>query len=251
MKLSAVIIAYNEEKNLPRAIKSVKDLVDEIIVVVDSRTTDKTKEVAEKHGAKTFVREFDTFANQKNFAADNSRGEWILSLDADEKVTPELARELKSKLQNPKPKVEAYSIPRKNIIFGKFIKYTRWQPELDRHIWLWRKGKGKWVGDVHEELEVNGEVEALKYPKIHYQYETVSEFLKMMNSYSEMDAAQRVKIGVGFSLLKFLLDPLYNFLVRYFYRLGFLDGWRGYVLSCLMAIYHLEICIKIWERKNS
>jgi len=250
MKLTTAIIACNEEKNLPAAIKSVEDLVSEIVVVVDSRTTDKTKEIAEKLGAKIFVRKFDNFANQKNFAAHKAQGDWTLSLDADEVITPELTREIKSKIQNPKSKINAYSMPRKNIILGKFIKYSRWQPELDRHIWLWRKGKGHWVGDVHEEVEVDGEVGRLKNPKLHYQYETVNEFLKMMNRYSELEADQRVKKGVKFSFSRMFFDPIYNFLVRYFYRLGFLDGWRGFVLSCLMGIYQLELLIKIWERKR-
>ena len=138
----------------------------------------------------------------------------------------------------------------KNIIFGKLIKYTRWQPELDRHIWLWKKSKGKWIGDVHEEVVVEGEVGKLKNAKIHYQYETVREFLDMIDRYSELEAEQRVKKGQKFSYLKLFIGPIYNFLVRYFYRLGFLDGWRGFVLSYLMAIYHLTLWVKIWERSK-
>ena len=251
MKLTATIIAYNEEKNLPRAIKSAEDLANEIVVVVDSRTTDKTREIAEKLGAKVFVRKFDIFANQKNFASDNATGDWILSLDADEEVSPMLAKEINSQLSTLNSQVDAFSIPRKNYILGKFIKYTRWQPELDRHVWLWRKSKGRWVGDVHEEVEVDGEVVRLKNPKLHYQYETVSQFLKMMNRYSELEADQRVKKGVKFSFSRMFFEPIYNFLVRYFYRLGFLDGWRGFVLSYLMAVYHLELWIKVWERQNA
>ena len=253
MKLSATIITLNEDKDLPRALKSVKNLADEVIVV-DSGSSDGTVEVAERLGAKVYDRRFDNFANQKNFAVSKAQGEWILSLDADEEISRELAREIKSAISHMPFAIRefvAYSMPRKNIILGKFIKYTRWQSELDRHVWLWIKGKGIWVGDVHEEVEVEGEVGKLKNPKIHYQHSTVTAFLEMMNRYSELDASQRVKKGVGFSYSRFLFDPLYNFLVRYFYRLGFLDGWRGYVLSCLMAIYHLELWIKVWERQNA
>lgn len=250
MKLTATIIAFNEEDNLLRAINSVKNLADEIVVVVDARTKDRTKEVAERFGARVFERTFDNFANQKNFAASKASGEWILSLDADEEISPELAKEMKSQITDHRSQFLAYSMPRKNIILGKFIKYTRWQPELDRHVWLWRKGKGRWLGEVHEELEVEGEIGRLKNPKIHYQYERVSEFIRMMNDYSELDAAQRVKSGVHFSFFRFLFDPFYNFFVRYFYRLGFLDGLRGFILSYLMAIYHLELWVKVWERKR-
>ena len=172
-----------------------------------------------------------------------------MSIDADEVVSKSLALEIKNTL-NLKPSVNGYSMPRKNIIFGKFIRFTRWQPELDRHIWLWQKGKGRWVGDVHEEVLVEGETGNLKHPKIHYQYETVSEFVQMMNRYSEFEALQKVKSGARFSYIKMVFTPLYNFLLRYSYRLGILDGWRGFILSSLMAIYHFELWVKIWEKQN-
>jgi len=245
MKISVTIITLNEEKYLPRALQSIESLANEIILV-DSGSTDKTLEIAKKYGAKIFKRKFDNYANQKNFASSKATGEWILSLDADEKVSSELRQEIDSCLRR-NDKVVAYSMPRKNIILGKFIKYSRWQPELDRHIWLWKKDKGKWVGDVHEELQINGKVGKLKFPKIHEQYDTVLEFLDMINKYSTIEASQKKH----FSYFKMFMDPTYNFLVRYFYRLGFLDGWRGFVLSFLMGVYHFELWIKVWVSQQS
>lgn len=247
MRLSATIITLNEERNIDRCLSSIEDLVDEI-VVLDSGSTDETIKKAEKYGARVYKRKFDNYASQKNFAFKKAKGEWILSLDADEVITPELKEEIKRAIKSEH--YSAYSIPRRNIILGRFIKYSRWQPELDRHIWLFKKSSGKWAGEVHEEFEVKGKVGKLKNAKIHYQYKTVYEFLDMMNRYSEFDAKKRIKNGVKFSFFRFLFDPTYNFLVRYFYRLGFLDGWRGYVLSCLMAIYHLKVWSKIWEKQN-
>ncbi|MEK7550195.1 MAG: glycosyltransferase family 2 protein [Patescibacteria group bacterium] len=232
MKLSVTIITLNEEKNLTKCLESVKNIADEIIVI-DSGSTDETVKIAKKFGARVFFRKFDNYANQKNFALEKTGGDWILSIDGDEEITQELAPEIEEVTKSTI--YSAYSIPRKNIIFGKFIKYTRWQPELDRHVWLWKKGMGKWVGEVHEELEVRGKIGKLKNPKIHYQYDTVSEFLTMMNKYSSLETKNE--------------NPIYHFLVRYFYRLGFLDGWRGFVLSYLMAIYYLEIWVKKWERQ--
>jgi len=246
-KLSVTVITLNEEKDLPNCLDSVKEIADEI-VVVDSGSTDKTVEIARRYGAKVYTRKFDNYANQKNYAVEKATGKWMLSLDADEKITPELAREINSKIQNKKSKNVAYSIPRKNIIFGKLIKYSRWQPELDRHVWLWKKDYGRWEGMVHEEVVVKGDVGELEYAKIHYQYKTVRDFIAMMNEYSELDAVKRVKDGTAFSYIRLFIDPIYNFSVRYFYRLGFLDGWRGFVLSYLMAVYHLELWIKVWER---
>ncbi len=243
MKLSVTVITLNEEEHLSKCLESVKDLADEIIVV-DSGSTDRTVHIAKEFGAAIFERKFDNYANQKNFAAEKASGEWILSIDADEELSPELQNETRAVLNNHLSTAVAFSIPRKNIIFGKFIKYTRWQPELDRHVWLWKKGAGEWRGEVHEELEIKGKVGKLKNPKIHNQYETVSEFLEMMNKYSNLETKRK------FSYLRFFWDPIYNFLVRYFYRLGFLDGWRGFVLSYLMAIYQLEVWIKVWEKQK-
>lgn len=250
MNLTATVITLNEENQIANCLESVKKIADEI-VVVDSGSVDATCEIAKGFGAKIYLRNFDNYANQKNFAAEKAFGEWILSLDADEVISPELGEEIVKATNDKSLKFDAYSIPRKNIIFGKSIKYTRWQPELDRHIWLWRRGRGKWVGMVHEEVVVDGMVGKLKNAKIHYQYETISEFMEMMDKYSELEAEKRVKTGVKFSYFRFLFGPLYNFLVRFIYRLGFLDGWRGFFLSFLMAIYYLELWIKIWERENA
>ncbi len=245
--LSVTIITLDEEKDLPKCLESVKDLADEI-VVVDSGSTDKTVEIARKFAAEVFVRKFDNYSNQKNFAANMAKGDWILSVDADEEIEPALANEIKLKLRDIKNGINGFSIPRKNIILGKFIRYTRWQPELDRHIWLWKKDAGKWVNEVHEEVLVEGKVEKLKNAKIHKQYKSVEEFFQMMVRYSQFDAEERVGKGIHFSYLRLFFDPIYNFLVRYFYRLGFLDGWRGFVLSYLMAVYHLIVWVKIWEK---
>lgn len=246
MKLSVTIIAFNEEKDLSRAITSVRGLADEVVVVVDSKTIDKTKEVAEHLGARTFVREFDTFANQKNFAARLAKGDWILPLDADEIVSKELADEIKDAVKSDE--FDAYLIPRRNFLLGAEIKHTRWSP--DKHIWLWRKGKGKWVGEIHEEVIVEGKVGELKNAKIHYQYKTVSEFLKMMNAYTEMIAEEIVKKGKKFSYFRFFFDPTLSFFRRFIYKKGFLDGWRGFILSYLMAIYRMTTWIKVWENQR-
>ena len=245
--LSAVIITLNEEKDLPRCLNSIKDITSEIIIV-DSGSSDKTLQIAQEFRAKVHFRKFDNYANQKNYALSKANGNWILSIDADEEIEEELKKEIASKLKYKESKIAAYSIPRKNIIFGKFIKYSRWQPELDRHIWLWKKDTGKWVGDVHEELIVAGEVGRMEHAKIHYQYETVKEFLDMINRYSELEAEEKVKSGQNFSYFRFVFEPKYNFLVRYFYRLGFLDGWRGFILSYLMAIYHFVLWVKVWDK---
>ena len=224
-RLTVTIITLNEEKDLPRCLESIKKLADEI-VVVDSGSTDHTVDIARKYTAKVFKRKFDNYANQKNFAAQKASGVWILSLDADEEVESQLASEIASCINNKTLKYCAYSIPRKNIIFGK------------------------WRGDVHEEVEVDGYVGKMNGAKIHHQYRTLKEFFAMMNRYSEFESEEIIRKGGNFSLFKMICIPKYNFLVRYFYRLGFLDGWRGFMLSYLMAIYHLIVWVKVWTKRK-
>lgn len=243
-RLSVTIITLNEEKHLDKALESVAKIASEIIVV-DSGSIDKTVEIAKIYGAKIFYRKFDNYASQKNFAVEKASGDWILALDGDEIIEEKLAEEIKNAIESDE--FAAYSIPRKNIIFGKFIKYTRWQPELDRHVWLFRKDLGKWAGFVHEEVEVKGKIGQLKSAKVHFQYDTVSEFFEMINRYSSIEAREWYEKGQRFSGFGLIYAPAYNFLVRYFYRLGFLDGWRGFVLSYLMAIYNVVVVVKLWE----
>jgi len=248
--ISATIITLDEEKYLPKCLASLTGWVDEIIVV-DCGSKDKTVAIAKEFGAKVYFRKFDNYATQKNYAKDKATQKWVLSIDADEVIEKELAKEIINSIQ--KPDFDAYTIPRKNIIFGKLIKHTRWGKEFDRHVWLWKRNKGKWVGDVHEEVVVDGKVGKLVNAKVHYQYGTVAEFFGMINRYSELEARESVARGVKFNYLQFFLQPVYNFLVRYIYRLGFLDGWRGFVLSYLMAFYHFSLWVKIWslEKNNA
>ena len=221
-KLSVTIITLNEEQDLRRCLDSLEGLADEV-VVVDSGSTDKTVEIAKKYKAKVFHNKFVNYADQKNYALSKTTSEWVLSVDADEVVSSDLSEEISLLLQKKDIKFSAFTIPRRNVIFKKEIKYTRWQPELDRHVWLWKKNLGKWVGDVHEEVSVEGSVGKLSAVKIHYQYETIREFLVMVNKYTELEAREGIAKGRRFSYFQFVFQPVYNFSVRYFYRLGYLD----------------------------
>ena len=240
--ISATIITLKEEKNIRRALKSLEGLGQEI-VLVDCGSTDKTISLAKEFKAKIFFREFDNFANQKNWAASKVKGDWILSIDADEEIPKELAEEIKKAVKVNK--YDGYLIPRRNLILGKEIKHSRWNP--DQHIWLWKKKSGIWKGEVHEEVEVNGAIGKLNNCKIHYSHETVSEIIKSNNFYSTLLAASLFKEKVKFSLFKMFWKAFFEFNVRFIYKKGFLDGWRGFVLAYLMAVYQLMVFIKLWE----
>lgn len=246
MKISTTIITLDEEENIERCLNSVKGLASEI-VLVDSGSTDKTVEMAKNMGAKVFSHDFTNFAEQKNFALSKTTGDWILSLDADEEIDKELAKEIKMAIEDDR--YNGYLIPRKNFILGAQIKHSWWSP--DTHIWLWRKGTGKWVGKVHEEVVVEGRVGRLKNAKNHYQSSKVEDFIKSNNLYSEIMAKQLFEKKIKFSLLYMFFYPVREFLIRYFYKLGFLDGWRGFALSYLMSIYWVMVWVKLYEIQRS
>ncbi len=240
-KLTVTIITLNEELKLTKCLESVK-FADEIIVV-DCGSTDNTVAIAQRYKAKIYNREFDNFEKQKNWAVSKATHDWIFSVDADEVVTSDLAKEIREAIKSNV--YDGFLIPRRNFIFGAEIKFTRWSP--DRHIWLWRKENGKWLGEVHEEVVVNGSVGELINAKLHYQDTTVAQFIKSNNRYSQLQAEEMVKNGVKFSFLRLFWDAKFEFLLRYVYKLGFLDGWRGFVLSYIMAIYKMMVWVKVWE----
>lgn len=240
--ISATLITLNEEDNIENSLKNLRNVVDEVIVV-DSGSSDKTVEIAKKFGAKVFFRKFDNFANQKNWAVRNSSGDWVLAIDADEEITPDLAKEIKNVVKSGL--YVGYLIPRRNFILGKEIKHSRWSPDL--HIWLWKKDFGKWIGDVHEEVKVLGKVGILKNSKIHNSHKTASDFIKTNNFYSTLEAQSYFESNIRFSFLKMFWESLFEFSVRFLYKKGVLDGSRGFILAYLMGVYKLTVWIKLWE----
>lgn len=240
--ISAILITLNEQENINQALESLKNLADEIIIV-DSGSKDKTLEIAKKFDAKIYFRKFDNFANQKNFALSKATNEWVLALDADEEIPLALAEEIKDAIKNEQ--IAGYLIPRRNFILEAEIKYSRWSP--DKHIWLWKKDSGKWVGDIHEEVVVSGEIGLLKNSKIHNSHKTVGEFMQANNFYSSMEAKMLFEAKTHFSFWSMGEAVLFEFFIRFFYKRGFLDGVRGFSLAYLMGIYKLSVWIKLWE----
>lgn len=248
-KVSAVISAFNEEKNLETCLKSLK-FVDEI-VVVDNSSSDKTVEIAKKYTDKIFSqknnpKEIDM---QKNSGFEKATSEWVLSIDADEEVSKELAEEIKKNIKQ-KPKANGFYMPRKNIIFGKFIQNTGWYP--DPQLRLFRRGKAKFVKThVHESVKLDGQAAYLTSNLIHHHYNTVSEFLnRTITLYAPNEAEEYLRKGYEFTYFDAVRFPLNEFLSRFFARKGYKDGFHGLMLSLLMAFYHFLIFVFIWEKKG-
>lgn len=248
-KLSVVISAFNEEKKIEECLKSV-GFADELIVV-DNQSTDKTVQIAKKHKAKVFERPNNLMLNvNKNFGFTKATGEWILNLDADERVTPDLRDEIisvTSLIENP---VDGYEIPRKNIIFGKVMMHTGWYP--DYNLRLFKNAKGRFSEKhVHEKIVVNGELGKLINPFIHENYDSVSDFFKKtIFIYAPNEADQLIENGYSFSYSDAIMFPFREFLGRFFAREGYKDGFHGLMLSLLMACYHLVVFAYLWEKKQ-
>lgn len=247
MNLSIVISAYNEEKKIEDCLRSAS-FADEIIFV-DNTSSDKTVEIAKKYTSKIFKRANNPMLNvNKNFGFSKASGDWILSLDADERVSEELKKEIKSAI-NKESQANGYWIPRKNIIFGKWIKHTGWYP--DYQLRLIRRGKGKFPEQhVHEMIKVGGNIGKLNNPIVHYNYETIFQFLNKLAIYIPSEANRKLREGYRVKTQDAISFPVKEFMSRFFARKGYKDGLHGLVLSLLMAFYHLLVFIYIWEKQG-
>ena len=240
--LSVVIITLNEERNLAGCLDSVS-WADEK-VVVDSGSSDGTVALAQQHGARVLTRAFTNYADQKSFALAQATGEWILSLDADERVTPELAAEMRQAIAAPGD-ASAFSILRLDRLLGRWVRHGQGQSQYKLR--LIRRGQGQWQGTVHEVLVASGPVRRLRAPLLHYARDTVSDIVRKTDRYTTIEAETLHAAAVRPSLWKMLLYPPGLCLYLYVVRLGFLDGAQGLVLAMLTAYYTFLKRAKLWE----
>ena len=248
MEISAVINTYNEAEKLKDCLKSIQGWVDEI-VVIDMGSKDETLVVAKKSGAKILEHELTPYVELvRNWSVEKATGDWILVLDPDERIPKMLAEKLRSIVKEGK--FEAVSIPRKNIIFGHFIRHTNWWP--DYHVRFFKKGKVSWGKKIHQYPEVKGKIFKLPAREElaieHLNYDSVSQFLERQNRYSEFGAQNRINEGEKFSWKNFYWKPTRIFLQRYLRHAGFLDGFHGFALSILACYSQLSEEVKLWEK---
>ena len=246
-RLTITIIAWNEEERLRACLDSVA-WADEI-VVVDAESTDKTVSLAREFTDRVWIRPWPGFAAQKNFALAQATGDWIFSLDADERVTPELAERVRAILSAPGA-VAGYSIPRRNIFWGAWVRHGGLYP--DYQLRLFRRGTGRFVEDaVHESVTVDGPVELLSEPLLHQSYRDLEDFVRRSNRYSTLAAQDWLRRGRRVSVPALIMKPLSRFLSMYIVKRGFLDGWRGLVLAVLYAEYVFLRMAKAWEARRA
>jgi glycosyltransferase involved in cell wall biosynthesis len=256
VSLSVVLITQNEETNLGRTLESVLPLVGNgkvgdgtgEILIVDSGSTDRTLEIAMSFGAKVFHEPWKGFAAQKNSALEKASCNWVLQLDADEALEPELCRELQELLASG-PALAGFFIPRKNFFLGRWIRHGGFYP--DPKLRLIRRGAGKFEEyGAHPTIKLNDGLKAgaVKHALLHNAYPTLRGYIDHMNSYSSMGAMVAVERGHrSFSLLDIVIRPWLTFLYNYVFRLGFLDGREGLLLHLYHAVYVSWKYAKAWE----
>lgn len=228
--ISAVIITYNEEERLAGALGSLKGLVKEVIVV-DGRSQDSTVKVARKHGARVFERDWTSYSDQKNFGNQKASCPWILSLDSDERVSPDLRAEIKALLPVD-PDCDGFSIPRLVFYLGRWIRHSGWYP--DRRIRLFRKDKARWEGAyIHEKLAFEGRVQKLNGPIHHFTYRSIAEHVARLNTFSDLGAKKLYAGRKKCRRYHLLFLPGARFFRTYFLKRGFLDGFAGLVIAVL------------------
>ena len=234
MSISVIIITYNEEKRLEPCLKSVA-WADEIIVV-DSFSKDKTVEIAQRYTNRIFCHPFKGYGHQKAFALAQAKGEWVLSIDADERVSDKLKKEIKEAIK--RPDISGYYIPRRNFFCGQLIRHSGWSP--DYQLRLFRRDRAYFEERlVHEKVVVKGKVGYLKAPLLHYTYNSLDEFLEKMGRYTKFWAEEQKKKGKKGGILKGFGHGVWTFFKMYLLRLGFLDGRYGLLLASLYASYTL------------
>jgi glycosyltransferase involved in cell wall biosynthesis len=233
MRITATIVTLNEERNIARAIESLR-CADEV-VVVDSGSGDRTREIAMRLGARVIEERWHGYAAQKNLAAGCAENDWILSIDADESLTPALADEI-LRLKQEGARFDGYSFPRKAQYLGRWIEHGGWYP--DRKVRLYHRAKAEWVGAyVHESVHVKGTRGELQGDLLHFTCSSLSEHLKTLDRYTTLAAQEVAAGGKSVSLLRLTVDPAWTFFRTWILQRGFLDGPPGLAIAWMAALY--------------
>jgi len=232
--LAVVILARDEESNIRDCLRSV-DWADKLCVLLDTRSTDRTTQLAEQDGAEVKEQPFANFAAQRDAALDLFEADWIFFVDADERGTPELGAEIRRAVREGEP--VGWWVPRRNYIWGKWIRHAGWYPDFQLR--LLKRGRAHYdpAREVHEVVVLDGPEGFLQNPLTHYNYTSVGQFLRRQGYYASYEASILVKQGIRPRLHSLLLQPWREFVRRYWTLQGYKDGGHGLLLSLLMAYY--------------
>ncbi len=249
MKISSIIIAKNEEKNIGRCIESQIDCIDEIVVLIDDSTTDSTENVVKTFpSVKYETVKWKGFSETKKYAVSLTSNQWILWIDADEALTTELANEIKE-FKTKEPQFDAYSFPRKANFLGRWIMHSGWYPAIVTR--LFNKDKVYFSNsDVHEHLVIETPVGNFKNDIEHYTDPDINHYFEKFNNYTTLAAGELDAKGKQFKKSDLFIRPIAIFFKMFFLKKGFLDGTEGFILAMFSSAYVFTKYCKLWEKKN-
>ncbi|MFH1823759.1 MAG: glycosyltransferase family 2 protein [Candidatus Firestonebacteria bacterium] len=243
MGISVIIITYNEQNNIKKCLESVK-WADEIIIV-DSGSKDKTLDIVKKYTDKIYIHKWRGYSKDKNFGISKAKNEWILSIDSDEIVSDKLKREIIRVIKNTK--FDGFFISRKVYFLNKWIKHCGWYP--DYQLRLFKRSKGRFDENklVHEHVKLNGRIGYLKSNLLHFPYKDLNQYFQRFNKYTTLSANEMYKEDKKGCFINLMLNPFFTFFKMYFLKLGFLDGFSGFVVCFLSSFYNFVKYSKLWE----
>ncbi len=253
---TACLITFNEEDNIEAALESI-GFADEIIVV-DSHSTDRTRELAlgfrgrSREGGKVEPRviekDWPGHVEQKNFAVDQAQNDWVLCLDADERISSRLRKEIETELAVNSPKFDGYTMPRKTYYLGRWILRGGWYP--DRKLRLFRKSCGRWSGvNPHDHVKIEGRTQDLQGDLYHFSYRNIADHLRTVNFFTDIASKEKEKKRVRYPLVRMLIQPPYKFFKMYFLKQGFREGAAGFIIATIGMFYVFLKYAKLWEIK--
>ena len=243
MALSAVVLTKNEEKNIATCLDTLS-FCDEVIVI-DDNSTDETVAIAKKKNAIVYIHPLQNdFASQRNFGLEKAKGEWVVFVDADERVSGELSKEIELRIKNQELRENGFYVKRQDHMWGNVLKHG--DSGNIRLLRLARRKKGKWDGKVHETWEVNGDIGALKHPLDHYPHPTIAEFLTDINHYTTLRAEELYQRGTKVLFFDIIIYPKAKFFRDFIAKAGFLDGTAGLVHAILMSFHSFLVRGKLY-----
>lgn len=241
--ISVIVLTKNEEKNIEACLDSVAWCDEKI--VIDDHSSDKTVDLAKKKGAKVFSRLMENdFADQRNYGLEKATGDWILFIDADERVSSALWYEIMAHTSESIEEYAGFYIKRQDTMWGKVLKYG--ETGKITLLRLAKKGSGKWEGTVHERWNIRGKTAVLKNSLDHFPHQTVAEFLYEINFYTDLRAEELFKKKIKSNWFAIVAYPKAKFIQNYIFRAGFLDGLEGFVFAFIMSLHSFLVRGKLW-----
>ncbi len=244
LRLAVLVVARNEEANLPGCLESAR-FAAERIVVVDAASEDGTLQVAQRLADRAIVRAFDHFANQRNAALDLATADWVLAIDADERVTPELAAEIQRRLADPTSTCVGFRVPIRSEVLGRRFRFSGTQHDLPLR--LFRRDLGRWTGKVHETVRISGPIGLMDEVLTHRTLPDVRVFLGKINQYTTLEAADLHQAGRRFRISDLAIRPFWTFAKLYLARQGFRDGLEGLMFCSLSAV---SVAVRSWKLRE-